>query len=131
MKNKKGFTLVEVLGVVAILALLATIATPAILATSNRIKKKMYDTKVKLIKENAILYAEKEGLTSGRYQVYKLCEYGYVTPDENVGYNGCLKNPYNDKDMGTACYFNVKKETNGRYTITFPESAASPDCKAQ
>ena len=38
MKNKKGFTLVELLAVIVILALLVAIAVPSTFSISNRLK---------------------------------------------------------------------------------------------
>ena len=40
----------------AIIALIATVATPAIISLSNKIKGNMYDTKVKLIKQQINLW---------------------------------------------------------------------------
>ena len=40
MKNKKGFTFVELLAVIAILALLAGLATPMVLTVQKNIKGK-------------------------------------------------------------------------------------------
>lgn len=116
--KKNGFTLVELLGVIAILALLATIATPAIIATSNKIKGNMYDAKIKLIKENAILYAEKMNLTSGTtITINKLCENGYVSPDEGLDSNDCLKNPKNNMSMGE-CTIKITKDSRYKTELT-------------
>ena len=38
MKKKNGFTLIEIIGVVAILGILAVIATPAVVKTLNNNK---------------------------------------------------------------------------------------------
>ena len=47
--NKKGFTLVELLAVIAILALLVIIALPNVLKMFNQAKKDMFLTEVKTI----------------------------------------------------------------------------------
>lgn len=57
MKKNKGFTLVELLAVIAILALLITIAVPSVIALSNRIKGNMFCTKVENIETAAKMYA--------------------------------------------------------------------------
>ena len=52
MKNK-GFTLVEVIMVVAILGIIIGIAVPSYIAISNNIKSKNYEQKVDNIKAKA------------------------------------------------------------------------------
>lgn len=137
--KKNGFTLVELLGVIAILALLATVATPAIISLSNKIKGNMYDAKVKLIKENAILYAEKNNIngTSIRSVNYlcNACQHvncydfqktALLNPDDGLDWVGCVKNPVNNKEMGKKCYMKITKN-NGRYTVDFPvDSKGNP-----
>ncbi len=51
MKNKKGFTLVEILGVITIIAVLALIAIPTVdnIVTKNR--EKLYDSQIQTIKD--------------------------------------------------------------------------------
>ncbi len=56
--NKKGFTLVELLAVIVILAIIITIAVPSTIAVSNKIKKKMYNTKVDMIMDAAKMYGQ-------------------------------------------------------------------------
>lgn len=58
MKNKKGFTLVELLAVIVILALLVAIAVPSTISISNRLKKNMYCSKIDSIENAAQLYGE-------------------------------------------------------------------------
>lgn len=49
MKNKKGFTLVELLAVIVLLGVLVAIAVPSVLGISKKIKENMYDAKIKTI----------------------------------------------------------------------------------
>ncbi len=58
MKNKQGFTLVELLAVIVILAILITIAVPSTIAISNRLKENMYCKKIDSIEVSAKLYGE-------------------------------------------------------------------------
>lgn len=53
MKNRKGFTLVELLAVIVIIGVLLVVATPMVF---NAIKKSKKDTKCKVVKEVAALY---------------------------------------------------------------------------
>jgi len=56
--NKKGFTLVELLGVIAIIAILSVMAVPAVLTISRNSKENMFCKKVQTIERAAQLYAE-------------------------------------------------------------------------
>lgn len=58
MKNKKGFTLVEVISVVALIGLLIGIAVPGVMRASNNAKKKSLTTKINNIKKAAVLYGQ-------------------------------------------------------------------------
>ena len=54
MKNNKGFTLVELLAVIAIMAILLIIALPNVLKMFNESKKKVFLTESKLVFKEAI-----------------------------------------------------------------------------
>ncbi len=56
MKNKKGFTLIEILCVIAILAVITTIASSSIINLTNKSKENLYCTKLELIKSAAKSY---------------------------------------------------------------------------
>ncbi len=58
MKSNKGFTLVEILVVIAILSLLIIIAIPASQAINSKIKKKLYQTKINLAESAGVLWAQ-------------------------------------------------------------------------
>ena len=58
MKNKKGFTLMELLGILSLLALLVLVAFPAILNTINRSKNNISSATKQLIFSAADLYAK-------------------------------------------------------------------------
>ena len=49
LKNKKGFTLVELLAVIVILAIILAIAIPGISGIINRAKKGVFESNVKMI----------------------------------------------------------------------------------
>lgn len=56
--NKKGFSLVELIAVVAILGLIIVLVVPSLTKSSASSKQKIYDTKMESVKNGAIEYAE-------------------------------------------------------------------------
>lgn len=56
--NNKGFTLVEILSVIALLALVVIITVPAINGVSDNIKKSTLKTKIENIEKAAVLYGQ-------------------------------------------------------------------------
>lgn len=87
-KDKKGFTLIELIIVIAILALLMVIAVPSIVLISNKINNKVYDTRVTLILSAAETYAKDnyaalfgDGAVKANIQVKTLMP-KYLVPDE-------------------------------------------------
>lgn len=60
--NKKGFTLVELLAVVAILGIVSVIAIGAYNGISNRSKQKAYDSKVSQIETSAAKWARENNI---------------------------------------------------------------------
>ena len=53
IKNKKGFTLIELIGVIVILALLALLITPVVTSVINNSKEKLYQNTLKNIEISA------------------------------------------------------------------------------
>lgn len=53
MKNKKGFTLIEILCVIALIAILSVVATVSIVGLSSKSKDNLYCAKIKLIETEA------------------------------------------------------------------------------
>ena len=80
---KKGFTLVELLAVIAIMGVLAGIAVPTYLKVSSSIKQSAYDTKVKNIASKAEVYAEETNEMT--FDVKTLIENGVLEADNELG----------------------------------------------
>lgn len=55
---KKGFTLVELLGVIVILAILMVLLVPNVTKTSQGARNKAYSTKMDLIEDSAITFGQ-------------------------------------------------------------------------
>lgn len=96
MKNKKGFTLIELLAVIVILAILVTIAVPSAMNISNRLKTKMFCSKMDYIENAAKLYGEdrKEGFTA-KFQGYN---------SKVIRVSDLINNNYLKKDNKTSPY---------------------------
>lgn len=57
--NNKGFTMVEIIAVIAILGLLVVITTPAYNSISSNIKTRNYDSKKNTIESQTLSYVER------------------------------------------------------------------------
>ena len=102
--NKKGFTLVELLTVIAILALLVIIALPNVLSMFNKAKKDTFLTEAKSIfKESASKYISNNMHNSNEGNIYCKSETD-------------SKNPL-DMDIGNTYYY-IEKDSTGK-TIKF------------
>ena len=99
--NKKGFTLVELLAVVAILGILSVVAIGAYSGVTNRSKQKAYESKVSQIETSAAKWARENNIDrTTSVSVNKLVVEGYLTADEATE-NGLstIKNPVNNENM--------------------------------
>lgn len=96
---KKGFTLVELLGVIVILGLIAMIAIPTINSALNSSRDKAYNEQVRTIEQSARTYMSENSLKLPRktegstccIKVDTLKQYGLLTSDD-------IKNPKYKKD---------------------------------
>ncbi len=70
MKNKKGFTLVELLAVIAILAILVIIALPNIIKTYNDAKEASFINEAKNIYKTALQQWLLDSMTNGDAEIF-------------------------------------------------------------
>ena len=102
--NRKGFTLVELLAVIAILAILVLVAVPNVLGMFNKAKKDTFLTEAKSIfKESASKYISDNMHNSNEGNIYCKSETD-------------SKNPL-DMDIGNTYYY-IEKDSTGK-TIKF------------
>ena len=58
MRNNKGFTLVELIAVIVVLSLIIVLVVPNLSNSSNDSRKKIYETKLEMLRSTTIIYAE-------------------------------------------------------------------------
>ena len=73
MNNKKGFTLVELLAVIAILALLVIIALPNVMSMFNKAKKSSFETEVTEIFKGSLSQWMNDSLSVAKSKIYGKC----------------------------------------------------------
>ena len=134
--NNKGFTLVEIIAVVAILGLLAIITTPAYETISNNIKTRNYESKKNTIKSQTLSYVEKyfkdkvyDGSNSYNcYTVDYLIENGIILSDSDKD-EYIENNVTGEKYSGNKEYIQVSYD-NSKFKLVAKVIAdeISPDC---
>jgi prepilin-type N-terminal cleavage/methylation domain-containing protein len=94
MKNKKGFTLIEILCVIVLIGILSVIATISIVNLSSKSKENLYCAKIELIENIAESYGIKyelelnnsnelyNGYKSLKIKVRTLVDAGKLEPDK-------------------------------------------------
>lgn len=133
--NKRGFTIVELIAVIGVLSLLIIIAIPALGSTSKNVKQKIYDTKVKMIINGAVMYGQDhmaELLSAEGNQIEKtIAELipAYIDKDEDAKENcqddnTCVKDPrtsgvYLDQDEEIIIV--IKMDSNRKVTAELKE----------
>lgn len=111
IKNKKAFTLIEVIGVVTILALMLLLAVPAMTKTLKRNEQKKYDhyiDNLKLATESYVVDRLKEGVTIGDVYYITL---GDLIDEEFV--QETIKNPENGGTLSRNTQIAVIKNLDG------------------
>lgn len=117
--NRKGFTLVEIIGVVTVLALILIVAVPSLTKTLKRNEQKKYDDYIdnlKMAAENYVVSKLKEGLVIGDYFIVSLgdlIDSGYV--------NDTVTNPQNDQKLTRNTIIKVKKDLDNTFKYNIKE----------
>ena len=111
---KKGFTLVELMGVIILLSILIIIAVPAVTGVLKENKEKLYDSQIKTIETAAKNWAsDEENLsklpTNGKcikVLISTLKEGGYLDLD--------IKNPKTDKPFPDTFMVMITRASTGK-----------------
>ena len=119
MIRKKGFTLTELLAVIAILSLLVGLATVTILNVRDNVLEQSYENVVNLLETEAANYAEDTGIMT--VTVEDLITEGYVLPDDETD----IYNPVNNESLN--CHLISSVFENGEYVSTFGEDIGKTD----
>jgi len=89
-RNKKGFTLIELVVVIAILGILAALAIPRFTGTLNNAKTQTHNANIRTIESAMSLYALEEGVYPSDIEDLKKAEYLKDVPvypfDEDMEY---------------------------------------------
>ncbi len=116
--NNKGFTLVELLGVIIILVVILLIAIPSITSTVSRNKDQELEAKQQLIVAETKLYAEAHQRTEANfiagtcsYSTQKLQELSIVSEENLLDSDGNLI-------IGCVYYNNSQKQYQFQTTCT-------------
>ena len=109
MKKKSGFTIPELLAVIAILGVLITLSASVYNGVSNRVKQSTLNQKVNYFKEKALEYAQENDVGNKTISLSQLIELGYVDaehPENPVREK--IDNPVNN-DFLDCMSFNITK----------------------
>lgn len=116
LKNKKGFTLIEMLVVVAIIAILVAISIPAVSGALDKARKAADDANLQAAKSVALL-AEMEG-------TFKASTTYYYDISKGIFVEGTSSSDKTDKGQSstnsTYCII-VETDTSGNVKSNFPQ----------
>ncbi len=133
---RRGFTLVELLGVIVILGILALVAIPTINTALNSSRQKAYDEQVSTIEDTARTYMSKNSLklpsqtegSSCGVSVQTLQQEGLLTADdiENPKYRTNSEEEEESFETFDGCV--IITYTNNKYTYEYENSTCTNEC---
>ena len=127
MNNKKGFTFVELLVVIALIGVIFVIAFPTVYTINKRVNERLYKTKIELILSAAEMYAQDEKVEDEVtvVTVEDLLENKYLVKDKKdnsscESIHGCIFNPLTNEPFNDLEIL-VTKSSNNSYIATIKE----------
>lgn len=120
MKNKKGFTLVELLGIVAIIAAILAFVVPSVIGMLKRDDEKEYQRfldDISLATESYVQLNINEypnlAVTGGTYTItmQQLIENGYIKSN--------MINPRTDRKINASDTIQVTRKADGNYEYSY------------
>ena len=111
----KGFTLVELLAVIAILGVLLAVSVPVYIGISDAINQRLQETKLAELKAKSAEYSEEIG--KNVFDVKSLIESGKLSPDSELD---DYKDPMTGRDM--SCDVITVTYEGASYEATITES---------
>ena len=126
--NKKGFTLIEIIGVVTVLSLILIVAVPALTTTLKRNEQNRYDQVISTCKtaaENYVVSKLKEGAFFEDDKDYNYISLGTLIDEGYI--NEVLINPKNNKNLSRDTRIKVLKQIDGTFNYVIQEYYQTPD----
>ena len=115
MNKNKGFTLLEVIGVVLVLSLILIISVPSLTRTLKRNEQKKYNAYLDNVKLAAENYFVKNVLKNGSVNNYTIRLEDLITAGYIIE---TVKNPSNEKALDRSTRINITKQLDGTYIYT-------------
>ena len=119
MKNKKGFTLVELIVVVLITAIVVGIGVPVFINIRKNVLNSQFENVKSRIEDAAVKYANDTQIIT--VSVGKLIEEGYLTADDQ----NTIYNPVDNKSLN--CKIVEVSLNNGAYTAKLTDNGELED----
>ncbi len=113
-KNKKGFTLIELIATISVLAIVIGVAGAAFISIKNKTLEGDYSNLISFIETKAAKYAKETGITT--ISVEDLIKAGEILPTDETD----IYNPVNNKSIN--CYLIKSDYIDGEYVARIIEN---------